>query len=66
MLALPRELVAALDATHELLAAETLPEWPTRGEELSTLALARERLERRYTLAVVGEFSSGKSYLLNA
>jgi predicted GTPase len=27
---------------------------------------ARERLERRYTLAVVGEFSSGKSFLLNA
>ncbi len=66
MLELPQELIGALDATRELLDADTFASWPTRDDDRAALATARERLERRYTLAVVGEFSSGKSYLLNA
>jgi GTP-binding protein EngB required for normal cell division len=63
---LPPGLVAALDAVETLLVDETLAAWPTRDNELARLRTARERLERRFTLAVVGEFSSGKSYLLNS
>jgi len=63
---LPQGLVATLDAVEALLADETLASWPTRDDELARLRTARERLERRFTLAVVGEFSSGKSYLLNS
>jgi predicted GTPase len=66
VLELPQELIGALEAIRELLATETFASWPTRDDDLAALTLARERLERRYTLAVVGEFSSGKSYLLNA
>jgi GTP-binding protein EngB required for normal cell division len=66
MLELPQELAGALDASRALLETDTFAVWPTRDGDLATLATARERLERRYTLAVVGEFSSGKSYLLNA
>jgi predicted GTPase len=62
----PRELAAALDAVEALLRDPALGTWPTRDDDLSSLRRSRERLERRYTLAVVGEFSSGKSYLLNA
>ena len=63
---LPLGLVAALDAVQALLDDPTLAAWPTREEESARLRTARERLERRFTLAVVGEFSSGKSYLLNS
>jgi hypothetical protein len=66
VLELPQDLPGALDATRDLLAGESFAFSPTRDDDLATLATARERLERRYTLAVVGEFSSGKSYLLNA
>jgi len=45
---------------------EALDAWPTRADDLALIEAARERLERRFTLAVVGEFSSGKSFLLNA
>jgi hypothetical protein len=62
----PQSLVSALDAVQELLANEALDAWPTREDDLSLLGATRERLVRRFTLAVVGEFSSGKSYLLNA
>jgi GTP-binding protein EngB required for normal cell division len=64
--AVPEALVASLDAVDELLRDPALAAWPTREDDLALLAASRERLERRYTLAVVGEFSSGKSYLLNA
>ena len=60
------ELSASLDAVERLLHDEALAAWPTRADDLALVARARERLERRFTLAVVGEFSSGKSYLLNA
>jgi predicted GTPase len=63
---IPPELLASIDAVEGLLRAPALGEWPARAADLAALARARERLERRFTLAVVGEFSSGKSYLLNA
>jgi GTPase SAR1 family protein len=55
-----------MDAVDALLRDPGLDEWPAREDDLALLAATRERLERRFTLAVVGEFSSGKSYLLNA
>ncbi len=63
---IPPELLASIDAVEGLLRDPTLGDWPARAADIASLALARERLERRFTLAVVGEFSSGKSYLLNA
>jgi len=62
----PDALGAAFDAIESIVADDTLAVWPTRSDEALAIRIARERLERRYTLAVVGEFSSGKSYLLNA
>ncbi len=62
----PQDLSRALDALETLLRNDTLATWPTRDDDLALLRATRERLERRFTLAVVGEFSSGKSYLLNA
>jgi predicted GTPase len=62
----PKDVVGALDALRDLLASADLPAWPARDVELARLTTERERLERRFTLAVAGEFSSGKSYLLNA
>jgi predicted GTPase len=59
-------LLDTLDAVESLLGDDALAAWPTREDELARVRTARERLERRFTLAVVGEFSSGKSYLLNA
>ncbi len=58
--------MAALDAVEALLGDARLEAWPSRDDDLRALRVARERLVRRFTLAVVGEFSSGKSYLLNA
>ena len=63
---IPADLAAVLDALEELLACDELAARPTRDDDTARLRATRERLERRYTLAVVGEFSSGKSYLLNA
>jgi GTP-binding protein EngB required for normal cell division len=60
------ELSASLDAVERLLRDDALAAWPTRDDDLALVGEARERLERRFTLAVVGEFSSGKSFLLNA
>ncbi|HMD03454.1 MAG TPA: hypothetical protein VKG44_10875, partial [Candidatus Baltobacteraceae bacterium] len=62
----PANVIAALNALHELLAGPELAPWPARDEDLARLEAERARLERRFTLAVAGEFSSGKSYLLNA
>src|SRR5271156_5410568 len=62
----PKDVVGALDALRDLLAGADLPAWPARELDLARLTTERERLERRFTLAVAGEFSSGKSYLLNA
>jgi GTP-binding protein EngB required for normal cell division len=62
----PPELLASIDAVDALLRDPGLDAWPAREDDLALLAATRERLERRFTLAVVGEFSSGKSYLLNA
>ncbi len=63
---IPSELAEALEATGALLSGNLLDPWPTKTDDLAALAATRARLERRYALAVVGEFSSGKSYLLNA
>ena len=62
----PFELLAALDELEALLGHPAPGAWPTQGDDLALVRATRERLERRFTLAVVGEFSSGKSYLLNA
>jgi predicted GTPase len=63
---IPPELLASIDAVEALLREPGPGPWPARDADLASLRAARERLERRFTLAVVGEFSSGKSYLLNA
>jgi ribosome biogenesis GTPase A len=60
------DLVAALDAASELFDDPAVAAWPARDDDRTLLRATRARLERRFTLAVVGEFSSGKSYLLNA
>ncbi len=62
----PEDLARALDALERLLERGALAAWPTHDDDLALLRVTRERLQRRFTLAVVGEFSSGKSYLLNA
>lgn len=62
----PHALARALDTFETLLRNEALAAWPTAADDLALVRATRERLGRRYTLAVVGEFSSGKSYLLNA
>jgi len=61
-----QRLARALTDARALLASASLAAWPQRDADLAALDDARDRLSRRYTLAVVGEFSSGKSYLLNA
>jgi predicted GTPase len=61
-----KALSSTLQAAIVFLSNAELPTWPQREADLTILQEARERLERRFTLAVVGEFSSGKSYLLNA
>jgi predicted GTPase len=63
---MPADLAAALVALEDVLERDALAAPATRDDDIALLRAARERLERRYTLAVVGEFSSGKSYLLNA
>ncbi len=55
-----------LAQTRDLLEGSLPAPWPGRQRDLAALDAARERLDRRYTVAVVGEFSSGKSFLLNA
>jgi hypothetical protein len=60
------QVAEALDALAAFLESDALAGWPQRADDLARLAETRERLLRRFTLAVVGEFSSGKSYLLNA
>lgn len=66
MAAIPAALSAALDGLEAVLESNALADWPAHDDDLAALRAARERLGRRYALAVVGEFSSGKSYLLNA
>ncbi|MBC5799894.1 MAG: dynamin family protein [Candidatus Eremiobacteraeota bacterium] len=66
MPAIPAALSAALDGLEAVLESDARAGWPAPDDDLSALRAARERLSRRYALAVVGEFSSGKSYLLNA
>ncbi len=54
-------------ARDELIARLTALEALLDGEPRASLHRARSRLERgKFVLAVVGEFSSGKSFLLNA
>ncbi|GAC1613714.1 MAG: hypothetical protein NVS4B5_01290 [Vulcanimicrobiaceae bacterium] len=61
-----KPLLDTLDAVESLLGGDALEAWPTRHDDRDLLRATRERLVRRFTVAVVGEFSSGKSYLLNA
>jgi hypothetical protein len=62
----PPDLLALLERLRAFLASEKRDAWPEREAALAALDAARERLERRLGLAIVGEFSSGKSFLLNA
>ena len=48
------------------LGSDAVPPWAERDADVRELVRLRERLSSRFTLAVVGEFSSGKSFLLNA
>jgi predicted GTPase len=63
---IPADLTASLDDLEGLLGSGALEAWASSDDDLALVRETRARLERRYTLAVVGEFSSGKSYLLNA
>ncbi|MBC5811296.1 MAG: dynamin family protein [Candidatus Eremiobacteraeota bacterium] len=62
----PAPLLDVLDELSRLLGGDFLASWPQRETSAARLADVRASLVRRFTLAVVGEFSSGKSYLLNA
>jgi predicted GTPase len=57
---------ALLASAATLLSDPMLAPWPRRDADLDAIAQARARLSSRFVLAVVGEFSSGKSFLLNA
>jgi GTPase SAR1 family protein len=60
------DVAACLDELHALVEAEST-RWHDAGDDALTLARSAERLRHgRFVLAVVGEFSSGKSFLLNA
>ena len=57
--------VGALDELRGTIAGD--PIWYGAGDDVRTLERSAERLrDGRFILAVVGEFSSGKSFLLNA
>ena len=60
------DVASALDELRDLVAAESA-RWYDAADDAATLARGVERLrDGRFVLAVVGEFSSGKSFLLNA
>ncbi|MGH7706570.1 MAG: dynamin family protein [Vulcanimicrobiaceae bacterium] len=59
-------LVELLAACDRAFATSAFDSWAQRADARAALAQLRAGLERPYSLAVVGEFSSGKSYLLNA
>jgi len=61
-----REVDVSLETLRARLGSPDLAAWPRRAEDETSIDEARAALERRFTLAVVGEFSSGKSFLLNA
>ncbi len=65
-----RKALEAVDAGLRQLVAtlgsDAVPAWAERDADVRELERLRERLGSRFTLAVVGEFSSGKSFLLNA
>src|SRR6202171_184445 len=59
------DIAAALDELRCLLAPDA--HWHAAEDDLNQLAAGAQRLrDDRFILAVVGEFSSGKSFLLNA
>src|SRR5665213_162190 len=60
------DIAELLDALRESVATET-DRWHDADDDAQALARTVARLrEGRFVLAVVGEFSSGKSFLLNA
>ncbi|HEX3550625.1 MAG TPA: dynamin family protein, partial [Candidatus Elarobacter sp.] len=60
------DVASALDELRELVDAET-SRWYDAADDAATLSRSVSRLrDGRFVLAVVGEFSSGKSFLLNA
>jgi len=60
------DVAACLDELRALVDAESA-RWHDAGDDADALARTTARLrDGRFVLAVVGEFSSGKSFLLNA
>lgn len=60
------DVAACLDDLRELVGAEAA-RWHDADDDAAALARTTARLrDGRFVLAVVGEFSSGKSFLLNA
>ena len=59
------ELLDLLSRVRLLLAEPAFLNWPRRAAAERLTDQIRERLTRPATLAVVGEFSSGKSFLIN-
>ncbi len=59
-------VAAAIDAIRRITGAGETP-WHGAADDVAALGDLRERVAHgRFVLAVVGEFSSGKSFLLNA
>ncbi|HEY4440128.1 MAG TPA: hypothetical protein VGN14_06705, partial [Candidatus Elarobacter sp.] len=60
------DVAARLDEIRALVEADA-ERWHDAGDDAAVLARTTSRLrDGRFVLAVVGEFSSGKSFLLNA
>ena len=60
------DVAACLDELRDLVGAESA-RWYDAGDDADAVARTTARLrDGRFVLAVVGEFSSGKSFLLNA
>ncbi len=60
------DVAACLDELRELVEHDA-ERWHDAADDAATLARTADRLRHgRFVLAVVGEFSSGKSFLLNA
>jgi GTPase SAR1 family protein len=60
------DVAACLDELRELVAAESARRHDGAEDALALERTVRRLREGRFVLAVVGEFSSGKSFLLNA
>ncbi|GAC1614494.1 MAG: hypothetical protein NVS4B13_09230 [Candidatus Elarobacter sp.] len=60
------DVAACLDELRELVGAETARRHDAQDDDAALARTSTRLREGRFVLAVVGEFSSGKSFLLNA